>query len=223
MFFLFPGFQVRMKYQAEAGENQAYNTDSVHAISSYQGELLFDVVRTTADRGIVFGAVVGAYNDESVCPFASYIAQIVEENRPRIASSQWNFMSMDTFIPAVDCRWTFKSRQGFLLRINFPVLSIQEETLQLLADGTPIFTVVNGRIPPSQEFYTNGQFELVYRRAGRTSGDSRFMAIVSAFPVRSVSNHHPLNNGACGHLGALSIVLRMTSTLCVLYVLFLHV
>uniref|UniRef100_A0A1I8A559 ANF_receptor domain-containing protein n=1 Tax=Steinernema glaseri TaxID=37863 RepID=A0A1I8A559_9BILA len=90
MFFLTAGFQVRMKYQTEA--NQAYNTDSVHAISSYQGELLFDAVRTTADRGIVFGAVVGAYYDESVCPFASYIAQIVEENRPRIASSQWNFM-----------------------------------------------------------------------------------------------------------------------------------
>uniref|UniRef100_A0A1I7YZJ6 Cadherin_4 domain-containing protein n=1 Tax=Steinernema glaseri TaxID=37863 RepID=A0A1I7YZJ6_9BILA len=70
--------------------------DYVQAISSDDGELSFDVQdmedTTFSSQWTGLEAVVGAYDDESTCPFVTGENTItVLEDEPRVAASHWDF------------------------------------------------------------------------------------------------------------------------------------
>uniref|UniRef100_A0A1I7YD49 Trypsin-like peptidase domain-containing protein n=1 Tax=Steinernema glaseri TaxID=37863 RepID=A0A1I7YD49_9BILA len=167
--------------------------DYVQAISSDGGKLNFDVQdmkdTTFSSQWTGLEAIVGAYDDESTCPFVTgYNIVTVLEDEPRIAASHWDFSTNSTSIPGQPCVWMYQPEPGYTLKIVFPVFSISEgesvpESVELSEDGTQLFWVVSGDEPSSRVFYTEKGFTLLYTRARRMSGPdaSRFVAVISSF------------------------------------------
>uniref|UniRef100_A0A1I7Y0L3 CUB domain-containing protein n=1 Tax=Steinernema glaseri TaxID=37863 RepID=A0A1I7Y0L3_9BILA len=189
----------------DGGDSQAFDTndqeyDYVQAISSDDGELSFDVQNVSGNykfthRWTGLEAIVGAYDDESTCPFVTGENTVtVLEDEPRVAASHWDFSTNSTNIPPQSCLWRFAPKPGYTLKIVFPVFSISE-AVALLEDKTTLFPTESGKELPSRVFYTDKNFTLAYARGSRMSGPdaSRFVAVISSFPAQAV----PARNGVC--------------------------
>ncbi|KAK0408464.1 hypothetical protein QR680_003975 [Steinernema hermaphroditum] len=162
----------------------------VHTMNG--GEISFEAREFDDDRGARdhwrgFEAIVGAYDNESMCPFESDAVVEVDDSAPRVIASQWYFDDDSATLPQRKCQWTFTPKSGYKLKIAFSVFVINatDESVRLYDDAHPVFNLGGAEELPSRVFYTEKNFRIEYDRSARTSDplSTRFLAVISAFSL----------------------------------------
>ncbi|KAK0408465.1 hypothetical protein QR680_003976 [Steinernema hermaphroditum] len=134
-----------------------------------------------------FEAIVGAYDNENMCPFESDAVVEVDDSAPRVIASQWYFDDDSATLPQRKCQWTFAPKSGYKLKIAFSVFIINatDESVRLYDDANPVFNLGGAEELPSRVFYTEKNFRIEYDRSARMSDplSTRFLAVISAFSL----------------------------------------
>ncbi|KAK0408528.1 hypothetical protein QR680_004007 [Steinernema hermaphroditum] len=177
------------------GSVNTNNRNFVHTMNG--GEISFEargVFFYAVDRWWGFEAIVGAYDNENTCPFESDAQVEVDDSAPRVVASQWYFDDDSTTLPQRKCQWMFAPKAGYKLKIAFSVFVINatDESVRLYEDAHPVFNLGSAEELPSRVFYTEKNFKIEYERSARTSDplSTRFLAVVSAFPLDVKSEEH---------------------------------
>ncbi|KAK0408522.1 hypothetical protein QR680_004005 [Steinernema hermaphroditum] len=134
----------------------------VHTMNG--GEISFEARGAFVDSTMCywwgFEAIVGAYDNENMCPFESDAVVEVDDSAPRVIASQWYFDDDSATLPQRKCQWTFAPKAGYKLKIAFSVFIINatDESVRLYEDAHPVFNLGSSEELPSRVFYTEKNF-----------------------------------------------------------------